>query len=222
MNEHTRNRLIGGVILVSLAAIFLPMLLDGEGLERREVPRMPVGELRSAPADGVIDPAKEDWAFVEEARRQRDRAEPLDGRPVHVPVPDDSGSGDGREADPVTAESAGDPESAADSGDESAPVSGTGLDAALGVDGMPLAWSVQLATFAVADNARKLRERLLDDGYEAYLIPAGEADGTLYRVAVGPRLDRNAALRLETELEQRYELDGLVVQFSLAGLRKDD
>ncbi|MDZ7825707.1 MAG: hypothetical protein U5R48_06535 [Gammaproteobacteria bacterium] len=47
-DEHTRNRVVGGLILVSLAAIFLPMLLDGEGLERREVPRMPVGE-RAAP-----------------------------------------------------------------------------------------------------------------------------------------------------------------------------
>ena len=64
MNEHTRNRVVGGVILVSLAAIFLPMLLDGEGLERREVPRMPAGELRSKPADEVIDPSTEDWAFV--------------------------------------------------------------------------------------------------------------------------------------------------------------
>ncbi|MDZ7825708.1 MAG: SPOR domain-containing protein [Gammaproteobacteria bacterium] len=87
---------------------------------------------------------------------------------------------------------------------------------------MPLAWSVQLATFASRDNAAGSRERLLDDGYEAYLIPAREAERTLYRVAVGPRLDRNAVQRLETELEQRYELDGLVVQFSLAALRRDD
>lgn len=200
MNEHTRNRVVGGLILVSLAAIFLPMLLDGEGLERREVPRMPVGELRSTPSDEIIDPAGEDWAFVEDARRQRERAEPLDGRPVHLPAP----------------------ESGAEGRDEPAPAPGPGLDTALGGDGMPLAWSVQLATFASRDNAAGLRERLLDDGYEAYLIPVREAERTLYRVAVGPRLDRNAVQRLETELEQRYELDGLVVQFSLAALGGED
>ena len=219
MNEHTRNRLVGGLILVSLAAIFLPMLLDGEGLERREVPRMPAGELRSTPPDEIIDPAGEDWAFVEEARRQRERAEPLDGRPVHVPATTGSGTGDGAETGSAEA-SGGDPESGAEDRDEPAPA--PGLDTALDGDGMPFAWSVQLATFASRDNAAGLRERLLDDGYEAYLIPVREAERTLYRVAVGPRLDRNAVQRLETELEQRYELDGLVVQFSLAALGGDD
>lgn len=226
MKEHTRNRVVGGVILVSLAAIFLPMLLDGEGLERREVPRMPIGELRSKPADEVIDPSSEDWAFVDEAREQRDRAEPLDGRPVHVAPTAGAGSSENGTAAqdaaaPETAAPAEPAEPAGSAGD-AAPASGAGLDTALAADGMPLAWSVQLATFASRDNAVGLRERLLDDGYEAYLIPAREAERTLYRVAVGPRLDRNAVLRLEAELEQRYELDGLVVQFSLAALREGD
>jgi DedD protein len=221
VNERTRNRVVGAVILVSLAAIFLPMLLDGEGLERREVPRMPAGDLRSTPSDEIIDPADEDWAFVDEARRQRDRAEPLDGRPVHLPAPG-TGGRDGAEAGETAA--AADSDAAAEPGGEGTvdvPGPDAGLDTALADDGMPLAWSVQLATFASRDNARALRERLLDDGYEAYLIPAREAERTLYRVAIGPRLDRNAAARLEAELEQRYELDGLVVQFSLAGLRGD-
>ena len=43
MSEHTRYRITGGVFLVSLAVIFLPMLFDGSGLESAtlEEVRMP-------------------------------------------------------------------------------------------------------------------------------------------------------------------------------------
>ena len=45
MKERQRDRLVGAMILASLAAIFLPMLFDGAGVERRPMPSMPVVEL---------------------------------------------------------------------------------------------------------------------------------------------------------------------------------
>lgn len=90
MNEHVRNRVVGLVILVSLAAIFLPMLFDGAGIERRRVPEMPVAEIASGEAPpGELDPTAADWAFVEEVQRVRETPQ-VDAQPRHAPVAPDA------------------------------------------------------------------------------------------------------------------------------------
>ncbi|HSG87880.1 MAG TPA: SPOR domain-containing protein [Pseudomonadales bacterium] len=188
MNERSRNRIVGVIVLVSLAVIFLPMLLDGAGIEQREVPRLPEGAVPQARDLQVLAPEGEDWDFVAEveARRASPDQGGIDGRGRNVP------------AAPAPVPAAGDE-----------------IVTALAEDGTPLAWSVQLATFADEDNARRLREQLRADGYEAYLNLMTEGERTLFRVAVGPRLDRASVERLQAELQQRYELDGMVVRFAL-------
>jgi DedD protein len=96
VNEHVRNRVVGLVILVSLAAIFLPMLFDGAGIERRRVPEMPVTDI--APADeppGELDTTAGEWAFVEEVQRVREAppAAQVDAQPRHAPVESDAPDG---------------------------------------------------------------------------------------------------------------------------------
>lgn len=195
MNERARNRVTGAVILASLAVVFLPMLFDGAGFEQRTLPTMPEGTVHQAPAP-VLDTDAPDWDFVGEVEVRREDPERggVDGRGRHEPAPD-TDSQTGPEAGP--------------DGEAASP------DTRLAQDGTPLAWSVQLATFATVDNAEALRARLLTDGYEAYVSVAMDGDRALHRVAVGPRLDRAAVGRLRDELAQRYELDGLVVRFLL-------
>ncbi|MEE4361099.1 MAG: SPOR domain-containing protein [Pseudomonadales bacterium] len=187
MNEHVRNRIVGTVILLSLAAIFVPMLFDGAGIERRRVPELPEPTEDQGARDVIgIDPADAAWDFVEEAARQRE-APPeavLTGEPTHLPE--------------------------ASTADE-APSAGAGLDAA----GVPLAWSLQLASFEDEANARALRAQLIEDGYEAYLTTSRVEGRPLHRVAVGPRIERASIERLRTELKDRYDLDGLVVRFTV-------
>ncbi|MCC5886206.1 MAG: SPOR domain-containing protein [Gammaproteobacteria bacterium] len=198
MTERGRNRLVGAVILLSLAVILLPMLFDGAGIERRSVAEWPPGALelesRDDDFDTAADPAA--WAFVDEVETRR-RAEQIRGRPEHEPLP---------------ASEAADAEATA-LPDEAADAVSPGLDGG----GLPRAFSVQLAAFRDQDNARALRQRLLDDGYDAYMIEEGGAGETLHRVAVGPRIDRDAALRLQAELAERYQLEGLVVRFVIGG-----
>ncbi|TVS08610.1 MAG: hypothetical protein EA417_22270 [Gammaproteobacteria bacterium] len=186
MTERVRNRLVGAIILLSLAVVVLPMLFDGAGIERRAVPDVPGERLR---ADRPVEPAEDprddsSWAFLDEVEARR-AAAPVSGQARH--------------------------EAAFDTEAEDAEASAPGLDLA----GLPRAWSVQLASFRDADNARALRQRLLADGFDAYLIEEGDGGQSLYRVAVGPRIDRTAADRLRTELAERYELDGMVVRFMI-------
>ncbi|MCH2352964.1 MAG: SPOR domain-containing protein, partial [Pseudomonadales bacterium] len=76
-------------------------------------------------------------------------------------------------------------------------------------------WAVQVGSFDQYDNATALRERLLQDGYSAWLSNVRKAGGNRTRVAVGPILLRTDALSMEEELVDRYDgLEALIVGFS--------
>lgn len=75
-------------------------------------------------------------------------------------------------------------------------------------------WAVQVASFARAGNAEEFRERLRDDGYEAFISTVRSAGTVLSRVAVGPLLDREQAERLREELSARYDLQARLTAFS--------
>jgi len=187
MKERQRDRLVGAMILASLAAIFLPMLFDGAGIERRPMPPMPIsGDALTEPVE-ALDLEDEAWDFVEEtdARRADETGGGVVGLPDHAPL----------------TEAEFDAELAA----------GPTLES----DGTPRAWSVQVASFAEAENAERLRERLLGDGFEAYVTETRDDDRRLYRVAVGPSLDPGAVRRLQADIAERYELEGIVVRFML-------
>ncbi|MEE9254872.1 MAG: SPOR domain-containing protein [Pseudomonadales bacterium] len=95
----------------------------------------------------------------------------------------------------------------------------TGLDeASSGADrqGVPLAWSVQLASFLRENNAVGLRDQLQQDGYNAYLVRIRDGEALRTQVAVGPRVSREEVEALQGELRERYELEGIIVRFHVA------
>ena len=87
--------------------------------------------------------------------------------------------------------------------DESAPVT---------VPSDPLVrWVVQVGNFAEAANAEKLVYRLRDAGYRASSVTVTSATGTVYKVRVGPEIERQNAVRLAEKLRQEFLLSGLVM-----------
>ena len=76
-------------------------------------------------------------------------------------------------------------------------------------------WAVQIGSFDQPDNATALRDRLLHDGYSAWLSNVRNFGGDRTRVAVGPMLLRTDALAMQEELVVRYDgLEALIVGFS--------
>jgi DedD protein len=75
-------------------------------------------------------------------------------------------------------------------------------------------WAVQVASFAEGPNATGFRERLREDGYEAFISTAKTDGQVLSRVAVGPLLDRERAESLRVELSARYRVEARLVDFS--------
>ena len=76
-----------------------------------------------------------------------------------------------------------------------------------------LKWAVQVAAFMQSENATALRDKLLGDGYAAFLSNVKRQGEVTTRVAVGPFINRNDAQRLMEEVNKRYQFEAVVVRF---------
>jgi DedD protein len=77
----------------------------------------------------------------------------------------------------------------------------------------PSAWVIQVGTFSNAGNAMELRDRIRRSGHSAFIEVLKGAQGTLYRVRVGPELRRETAEALRGELRKDLHLDALVMRY---------
>ena len=198
MNQGTKQRIVGTVVLIALALIFLPLVFDGEGnyqqaLESRipsppivEVMRDPIPTRPTIQADAVISLANP------EPDTQIEDESLLDNVVIEesIPVPDNS-------PDVVPTQDV----------ESQTPV----LDTA----GLPVGWSVRLGSFANVTNAEGLRQRLLTAGYQAYSREFTSNQRRLTSVFVGPQAEREKAEQLKSELQGRYQLAGIIVRFEV-------
>ena len=185
MTELTRYRVTGAIFLASIAIIFLPMLFDGDGLKPTEAFNSEAFDLQQA-----VDALDFSVAGSDDTSEPPGSKAALDAREVLRETIDEEGylvDNNTRIGDPVLSIE----------------------------DTSTLVWAVQVGSFDQYDNATALRDRLLQDGYSAWLSNVRKAGGNRTRVAVGPLLLRNDALTMEEELVERYDgLEALIVGFS--------
>lgn len=72
-------------------------------------------------------------------------------------------------------------------------------------------FAVQLGALRSEADANALRDRARGAGFTAFVERVNADAGTLWRVRVGPELDRASAERRRSELKSRLNVDGLVV-----------
>ncbi|MBL4834827.1 MAG: SPOR domain-containing protein [Pseudomonas sp.] len=183
MDDKLKQRLIGALVLIVAAVVFLPMLLSGQD----ETVRVEV-EVPDAP---VMDESKiETAAPIELPDPEPVAAMPPPAEAVDAPVP----------AEPVPAPVPATP-----------PQPAPAVTAPAVTDGGN--WVVQLGSFSAAANAQSLRETLVSQGYNAYTLSARVDGGEITRVFVGPLRDREAANKLRDELAKRHGMNGLVTAY---------
>jgi DedD protein len=86
----------------------------------------------------------------------------------------------------------------------------TSVVPSLDEQGVPVAWTLQLASFKDAANARALRKQLLKAGHKVY----SRKNGSLVKVYVGPELNKQRLEVLKKGLKEEFALDGLLVRFT--------
>ena len=219
MEQRLKQRLVGAVVLIALAVVAVPMLLDAP-LDRNEeppntapLPERPQGEFE--PSSSAARGEPETPRLDAEVERQRA------GSATSVTATDTGTESEEPAtvaADRVAAVTGSpatgpDPQPAPGSADPFPP-SRTPGDVSVGaqpVEGSN-GWSVQLGSFQRRDNARALRDRLLSSGYDAFVRAGASEQGEVFRVFVGSALDREQARRSAAKLQKELQLEGFVVR----------
>lgn len=82
-------------------------------------------------------------------------------------------------------------------------------DFSLDADGLPVAWILQVGSFAEEANARRLLTQLREAGHHSYTVRRKGAEGgerDLIRVMVGPMQSRKKLTQTASEIEEQFHL----------------
>ncbi|WP_350616693.1 SPOR domain-containing protein [Pseudomonas sp. HY7a-MNA-CIBAN-0227] len=203
LDSAYKQRMVGALVLVALAVIFLPMLFSRQDEQRQvtveapaapQVPVMPqvqvepvvVPEPQALPQEPV--PSDEEIAEQEATSMPAQPSVPV-VKPTPVP------------AKPAAPKAVA-PQPAAPGKPD---VGQSRIDP----NGLPISWSVQLASLANRESAESLQKTLRSQGYNAYIRTANGKN----RVFVGPLIERAEADRLRDLLGRQQNLKGFVVRF---------
>ncbi len=205
MQQATKQRIVGSIVLIALALIFLPIVFDGQGSYDTQI----ASRIPDVP---IIEPFP--------------IAEPT--RPVIKAKQPDFGAQSTATDEPIAELLSGQAETSdvtvSDSPQEAAVAVVTSQPAyvrtapELGPDGLPTGWSVRLATFSDNDNATTLLDRLLEAGYKGYSRALKREQGELTAVYVGPWLDRARVDQTLQELQSQFNLAGIVERYTIEPL----
>ncbi|GAB3485684.1 SPOR domain-containing protein [Azotobacter salinestris] len=196
LDKRLKQRMIGALVLLALAVIFLPMLFTREDEVRQvvvEAPPMP----KAPPAPRVeLEPVAVPEPVILPEEPQPSSAV-ADAPAAAVPSAP-SAAAHAAPAKPQAANPAPPPAQAK-------AAEASRLDA----NTLPVSWSIQLASLSNTANAQALQKTLRSQGYNAYIR---HVDG-MNRVYVGPVIERSEANRLRDQLKRQHNLSGFVVRF---------
>lgn len=80
-------------------------------------------------------------------------------------------------------------------------------------NGLPMGWSLQVASFRERDNAVALRSEIRELGHGAYVLLNRTNEGQFYQVLVGPSLDREGLSRAGQEIADKMGLTVQIVRY---------
>ncbi|MAZ44005.1 MAG: hypothetical protein CMF48_02330 [Legionellales bacterium] len=191
MHHQLKERLFGGVVIVALAIVFIPMLFD------QSIPKevSPYSSLPEAPdwseENDITVP--EHWIASEQESQDKDKTVIYNLAKNRIRTTDLN-----------------------EQPQNNVPASPTHEAAKQKIEPEAVirkVWAIQLASFNEADNAEDLAQELRMNGYPAYTTKAKQADKETMRVMVGPEIDKREAQNLKSVLKTRFNLEGIVVPY---------
>ncbi|QJD58103.1 SPOR domain-containing protein [Pseudomonas sp. gcc21] len=203
MDQGLKQRIIGALVLIVAAVVFLPMLLSGQD-ETVTV------EIDAPPAPQMDEREIDVAAPVELPQPEQVPDLPPTPLPDPQPIPLPEPTEPSEPPEPAVAVAPTPPAADAVPPAPAEPASAQPERAASAPSGD---WVVQLGSFSSSANAEGLRETLLTQGYNAYTQSSSVDGQSVTRVFVGPVIDRAGANRLRDELARRHGSKGMVVAY---------
>ncbi|NMX73254.1 SPOR domain-containing protein [Pseudomonas sp. WS 5532] len=216
LDSAYKQRMVGALVLVALAVIFLPMLFSRQDEQRQVVVEAPAAPQAPSMPQVQVEPVvvpepqtlpEEPVPSDDEVAAQTAPAAPAvpvqQSVPVVKPAP--------APAAPVVAAKPAAPAPAPKpvAPQPAAPGKPDVGQSRIDPNGLPISWSIQLASLANRESADALQKKLRAQGYNAYIR---SADGK-NRVFIGPLIERAEADRLRDLLGRQQNLNGFVVRF---------
>lgn len=211
-----KYRIVGGIVLVSLLAILVPVLND----MRQPLPKGPEAiDIPPEPADEVASSLPDDSPPLVGTLPEPQDIPP----PVAPPPPTTEGPPPPESADTAKAVATPTPaplapaKPAAPAGVKPAPAGQAATSPPVAKAGPAAttqqAWVVQLGTFSSVKTAVDLRERLRKAGYSAFTEDVTTAQGKALRVRVGPEFNRATSLALRDRLAKETGQTAIVMPY---------
>ncbi len=216
-----KQRMVGAIVLVALAVIFIPMLLedkeppvDAVKLEK-QIPPEPSTDYRTdliptekAAEEAAID-SRTTMEIPLETITEPERPDALPGEEAELEA---TAIEEARREEWVIVEEK--PETPTESTEADEPAVNT--EAPTVVEMPPATpvgkgWTIQAGSFGQKPNAEKLMANLKLKGMPAYLSEIKVQDKTLYRVRIGPIESKQKAEQQLREVEANFKLKGAIL-----------
>lgn len=201
LDKGLKQRIVGALVLLALAIIFLPMLLS-----RQDESRHVVVEAPAMPQAPSMPQVAQEPVSVPEPELLPEEPVPSE-QPAITPAP--LPTAPVATAAPTTPIAPAPTAPKAPAQPAAAPTAPTAAPSRLDANSLPISWSIQLASLSSRASAESLQKTLRSQGYNAYIR---SAEG-MNRVFVGPLIERAEADRLRDQLTKQQKLKGFVVRF---------
>ncbi|MCW8825267.1 MAG: SPOR domain-containing protein [Gammaproteobacteria bacterium] len=187
MNQQLKQRVIGAIVLISAAVIFIPALLDGSHknvspLQERQTPQKPNFYFEDIKLPKSVDAVKTPSRIIED-KRDVSKLKPLVKPSVESKANDET------------------------------PKSIIRPDKVSVNPNSPSAWVVQIASLTNSERALELRDKLKKLGFSAFVEEIPKDGKKFYRVRVGPELKQAEAEALQQRIKKKMKLEGNVLRY---------
>jgi DedD protein len=183
MTEDLRKRLIGAAVLVSLAVIFIPMLLEKETVIDSSIYSSNIPQ-RDTPAFNQTELSEQDLIRKKQELAFGTTIKPQEDTQVKTVS--------------ITATK-----------DNEASQSSQNITTRVGLT----SWIVQVGSFSNQENAIKVVDQLRKAGYDTHLETAQVKSKKVYRVRVGPEVDKNNADKIAKAISKKFFLSAKVLRY---------
>lgn len=217
MSSALQNRLVGTIIIVAIAVIFLPNLLNGKKESKRDLfvdlPAKPNMRTVKLPAEFDVKKVQEaatrkvevlSETAVDEVQYAQSSLLPSSGQDRQIV--DEYSANLNTQDNQWPAQATVQPGSL-----QSQTIVTQDPDRLLESAG----WVVQLGSFSQKKNVEDLLNRLDKAGYRAFSRPVKTQSGTLTKVFVGPDLQKNKLQKALAHLQELTQLQGRITPFTV-------
>jgi DedD protein len=81
--------------------------------------------------------------------------------------------------------------------------------------GLPLSWELQVATLSLETRAEEIAVELRNKGHKAYVSPVTIGTQQLFRVRIGPNLQRQRLLEIQPDIDAYFGVESTIIKFEV-------